>query len=192
MAKSMLPKGPSPPGSPRHPGRPEVLIFGGHLEEGPGSRLPPAWPPCVARGPRKNVCGTGYSQAVTHPSTNPARRCLTSVIGREPVFSTWCGRRREGQAGRPWSVLPGGRETGQRTEFGGCLSRVASSSFFSQGENFAGSSLCSRPRPRPPASKWPSGRLPGDRGGGDRGEEVEGSDLRPQVARAGRWAALSN
>ena len=25
-------------------------------------------------------------QAVTHPSTNPARQALTSVIGREPVF----------------------------------------------------------------------------------------------------------
>ena len=31
---------------------------------------------------------TWYSQAVTHPSTNQARRCLTSVIRREPVFST--------------------------------------------------------------------------------------------------------
>ena len=34
------------------------------------------------------VYSTRYSQAVTHPSTNRARRCLTSVIGREPVFST--------------------------------------------------------------------------------------------------------
>ena len=34
------------------------------------------------------VYGTRYSQAVTHPSTNRARRCLTSVIGREPVLST--------------------------------------------------------------------------------------------------------
>ena len=32
------------------------------------------------------------SQAVTHPSTNRARRCLTSVIGRELVCSTWYGR----------------------------------------------------------------------------------------------------
>ena len=36
---------------------------------------------------------TRYSQAVTHPSTNRAQCCLTSVIGREPVFSTWYGRR---------------------------------------------------------------------------------------------------
>ena len=38
---------------------------------------------------------TGYSQAVTHPSTNPALRCLTAVIRRELVFSTWYGRRQE-------------------------------------------------------------------------------------------------
>jgi hypothetical protein len=30
--------------------------------------------------------GTRCSQAVTHPSTDRARRCLTSVIGREPVL----------------------------------------------------------------------------------------------------------
>lgn len=36
---------------------------------------------------------TAYSQAVTHPSTNAAQSCLTSVIGRELVFSTWYGRR---------------------------------------------------------------------------------------------------
>ena len=40
-----------------------------------------------------NAYSTRCSQAVTHPSTIRARRCLTSVIGREPVFSTWYGRR---------------------------------------------------------------------------------------------------
>ena len=35
---------------------------------------------------------TQCSQAVTHPSTNRAQCCLTSVIGRELVFSTWYGR----------------------------------------------------------------------------------------------------
>ena len=34
---------------------------------------------------------TWYSQAVTHPSTDQARRCLTSVIGREPVLSLILG-----------------------------------------------------------------------------------------------------
>ncbi len=36
-------------------------------------------------GGRTKVYCTRYSQAVTHPGTNRARRCLTSVIGREPV-----------------------------------------------------------------------------------------------------------
>src|ERR1700730_7553059 len=42
----------------------------------------------------KKAYDTRYSQAVTHPSTNRARRCLTSVIGRELVCSTWYGRKR--------------------------------------------------------------------------------------------------
>ena len=44
---------------------------------------------------KKVVNSTRCSQAVTHPSTNWARRCLTSVIGREPVLSTWYGRWRQ-------------------------------------------------------------------------------------------------
>ena len=39
------------------------------------------------------ACSTKYSQAVTHPSTNLARCCLTLVIGRELVCSAWYGRR---------------------------------------------------------------------------------------------------
>ena len=34
-----------------------------------------------------------YSQAVTHPSTNTAQHCLTSVIRRELVLSVWYGPR---------------------------------------------------------------------------------------------------
>ena len=34
-------------------------------------------------------------QVVTHPSTNSAQCCLTAVIGRELVFSTWYGRRQD-------------------------------------------------------------------------------------------------
>ena len=41
----------------------------------------------------KMTYSTGYSQAVTHPSTNPAQCCLPSVISREPVHSAWYGRR---------------------------------------------------------------------------------------------------
>ena len=36
----------------------------------------------------KRACSTMYSQAVTHPSTNMAQCCLTSVIGQELVLST--------------------------------------------------------------------------------------------------------
>ena len=44
---------------------------------------------------RKNikVYSTWYSQAVTHPCTNQAQRCLALVIGQEPAFSTLYGRR---------------------------------------------------------------------------------------------------
>ena len=37
--------------------------------------------------------GTRHTLAVTHPVTNRARRCLTSVIGRELLVSTCYGRR---------------------------------------------------------------------------------------------------
>ena len=40
----------------------------------------------VLKGETK-VYSTVYSQAVTHPSTNTAQPCLTSVIGRELVYS---------------------------------------------------------------------------------------------------------
>ena len=45
------------------------------------------------RGKKAN--NTRSSQAVSHPSTILAQCCLTSVIGRELVYSTWYGRWRE-------------------------------------------------------------------------------------------------
>ena len=50
---------------------------------------------------KQKAYNTRYSQAVTHPSTNRARRRLTSVIGRERVFSTWYGRRHESGVVQP-------------------------------------------------------------------------------------------
>ena len=48
----------------------------------------------ICRNIEKDLAySTKYSQAVTHPSTNLARCCLTSVIWRELVCSTWYGRR---------------------------------------------------------------------------------------------------
>ena len=64
---------------------------------------------CRARqGERKESANsTRCSQAVTHPSTNRAQRCLTSVIGREPVCSTWYGRCRRGAAAVEEQNQPG-------------------------------------------------------------------------------------
>ena len=47
----------------------------------------------IAGRQKTDLYSTGYSQAVTHPSTNPAQCCLISVIRREPVHSAWYGRR---------------------------------------------------------------------------------------------------
>ena len=47
---------------------------------------------------KEKVYSTRYSQAVTHPSTNLALPSLTAVIGREPVYSWWYGRRQNQKA----------------------------------------------------------------------------------------------
>ena len=41
---------------------------------------------------QKDTAPGRYSQAVTHPSTNPACGCLTSEIERDRVHSTEYGR----------------------------------------------------------------------------------------------------
>ena len=46
--------------------------------------------------------GTGYSQAVTHPSTNPACGCLTSEIERDRVHSTEYGRIQQTRKKHPY------------------------------------------------------------------------------------------
>ena len=42
---------------------------------------------------KEEAYNTCFSQAVTHPSTEQARHCLTSVNRRELVYSVWYGRR---------------------------------------------------------------------------------------------------
>ena len=49
---------------------------------------------------KNNADNTRDSQAVPHPSTNRAQRCLTWQIGRDAVLSTWYGRQRT-QGRRP-------------------------------------------------------------------------------------------
>ena len=44
------------------------------------------------KGQKREANSIQCSQAVTHPSTDWTQRCLTSVIGRELVYSTWYGR----------------------------------------------------------------------------------------------------
>ena len=41
---------------------------------------------------KKNTTSTRCSQAVTHPSTNRARRCFGDRTRKGPVLSTWYGR----------------------------------------------------------------------------------------------------
>ena len=67
-----------------------------HLTKGFGCPLDPPASPIGSDSVRvmatkgktmQNVYSNLYSQAVTHPSTNRSRPCLTSVIGRELVHS---------------------------------------------------------------------------------------------------------
>ena len=66
------------------------------LPRNPGPTLPPD-SKAKSRSfvSKSNGLSTRYSQPVTHASTNRARRCLTSQIGRDGVYSTWYGPSRE-------------------------------------------------------------------------------------------------
>src|SRR4029434_6745231 len=44
-------------------------------------------------GRDRKAYSTWYSQAVSHPSTNQARHCLASEIGRDRACSVWYGRK---------------------------------------------------------------------------------------------------
>ena len=48
----------------------------------------------LSKAKGKNAYSTPDSQAVSDPSTKRAQRCLTWLIGREAVCSTWYGRKR--------------------------------------------------------------------------------------------------
>ena len=56
------------------------------------------WLALTEGGPKGKVCtrqkanNTRSSQVVSHPSTILAQCCLTSLLGRELVYSTWYGR----------------------------------------------------------------------------------------------------
>ena len=55
------------------------------------------------RGENKEAYDTGYSQAVTHQVLTPPEQSLTSVIGREPVFS--CGMVVDKEIKRKFALL---------------------------------------------------------------------------------------
>ena len=81
----------------------------------------------------QNVYSNLYSQAVTHPSTNRSQPCLTSVIGRELVYSRWYGRRHM-QRGK--TSTPSTKNVGGRAE--SCLDRGRNSAFCYRPVTFGG------------------------------------------------------
>ena len=58
--------------------------------------------PCSSVCRHEKAYSTWYSQAVSHPSTNQARPCLASEIGRDRACSGWYGRKQ----GHRWPVRP--------------------------------------------------------------------------------------
>ena len=66
------------------------------MPQQPNLYLEPKWLRCLATA-RKTIADSTRrsSQAVPHPSTNRALRCLTSEVRRDPVYSTRYGRQRK-------------------------------------------------------------------------------------------------
>ena len=60
------------------------------------------------------------TQAVPHPSTDRALRCLTSEVKRDPVHSTRYGRRRHGSV-----KLHSRSSCARELNYEGCSARVA-------------------------------------------------------------------
>ena len=83
---------------------------------------------------------TGSSQAVPHPSTIPARRCLTSVIGRERVLSSRYEATRRGLISRATRAVPKLRTLWQTSE----RSELPSAAVLSLAGPSAGSSRSAR------------------------------------------------
>ena len=96
------------PGSDGEPGCGFSWLLGGH--PGGVTRLPgAAWRAGQIQSAKmkknrkkEKAYSTWYSQAVSHPSTNQARPCLASEIGRDRACSGWCGREQQ----QWWPVPP--------------------------------------------------------------------------------------
>ena len=60
---------------------------------------------CWLQRKLQKAYSTWYSQAVSHPSTNQARPCLASEIGRDRACSGWYGRKRRTPATIPYLYM---------------------------------------------------------------------------------------
>ncbi|GBP48417.1 hypothetical protein EVAR_32818_1 [Eumeta japonica] len=98
---------------------------GTHRAPPPGREIELARPP---RGRRR--VHDDREIAVTHPSTDHARRRLTSVIGREPVHSTWYGRWQYTAFNLPTFVIQVDKNISANTDLS--LDKIVLSSIISQ------------------------------------------------------------
>ncbi len=106
--------------------------------------------------------GTWGSQPVTHASTNHARRCLTSQIGRDGVRSTWYGPSRTLGARLAHS-------SGRRAELGGAQQRRAAAGCARRAQGRAGGPA----RGRGGAADGPADGSSSSRAGGQRAQRAK-------------------